>query len=98
MGGIIIISIDQFIDELSNEKNIVNVLNQYSFNWRFNSIAKNNLRKYLLKMKEIGPTVMLIGEAPGYKGCKWTCMRLKKFMLSAKLHNLHFQNWEWKYT
>jgi len=70
MGGVIIISIDQFIDqfidELSNEKNIANVLNQYSSNWRFNNIAKNNLRKYLLKMKEIGPTVMLIGEAPGY--------------------------------
>lgn len=36
------------------------------------SIVSSNLLQYLKKMQEINPSVLLVGEAPGYKGCKLT--------------------------
>lgn len=33
-------------------------------------ITSNNLLLYLKKMQVINPTILLVGEAPGYKGCK----------------------------
>lgn len=36
------------------------------------SLVSNNLELYLAKMQQLNPTVLLVGEAPGYKGCKLT--------------------------
>lgn len=35
-------------------------------------LVSNNLERYLAKMQKLNPTVLLVGEAPGYKGCKLT--------------------------
>ena len=35
-------------------------------------IKSRNLLLYLKKMQELDPKVLLVGEAPGYKGCKLT--------------------------
>ena len=66
------ITIDQFIEELINEKHIKNTFNQYASNSEHSLIAIHNLKLYLEKMQMLEPKVMFIGEAPGYKGCKLT--------------------------
>lgn len=35
-------------------------------------LVSNNLERYLAKMQKLKPTVLLVGEAPGYRGCKLT--------------------------
>jgi len=37
-----------------------------------NSVPYENLKKYLLKMLALKPQVLLVGEAPGYNGCRLT--------------------------
>jgi len=61
----------KILDELI-AKEFANVTNQYSDKWRYNEIARNNLKLYLKKMKEINPSFALIGIAPGYNGCRLT--------------------------
>ena len=61
-------SIDDFIVELTQIKNTSTFKNPY-----LDSSIANNLRIYLnaiTKMK--GKRILLVGEAPGYKGCKLT--------------------------
>lgn len=61
-------SIDHFITELTKQKNTSTVFNPY-----LDQDIAHNLRLYLdamIKMK--GKRVLLVGEAPGYKGCKIT--------------------------
>ena len=48
------------------------VENIYSRNVEGNENTFNNLRLYLNKMKYIKPKYLLIGEAPGYNGCRWS--------------------------
>lgn len=51
-----------------------------------------NVRSYLRRMYEIGPRVMLLGEAPGYRGC---AMSGVPFMSVKTLENLgHFWDFE----
>jgi hypothetical protein len=60
--------IEEFITELVRHKNTATVCNPY-----LNQNIADNLRLYLdamIKMK--GKRVLLVGEAPGYKGCKIT--------------------------
>lgn len=59
--------IQKFIDELSTYKESHTYENQF-----INEIQRNNLYLYLSEMMKIKPTVMLLGEAPGYLGCKLT--------------------------
>ena len=33
---------------------------------------RENLKLYLEKMKKLNPSFLLLGEAPGYKGCRLT--------------------------
>lgn len=35
-------------------------------------LRRENLQRYLCKMRELGPRVLLVGEAPGHKGCGLT--------------------------
>lgn len=61
-------TIDKFIDELKSYKNNSKVSNPY---WVEGVAA--NLKKYLEIMLTIkGKRVLLVGEAPGYRGCKIT--------------------------
>jgi len=61
-------SIDEFINELRRQENSPTVTNPY-----LNLAVVNNLRVYLNYMNKIeGKRILLVGEAPGYKGCKIT--------------------------
>jgi len=46
--------------------------NLYRGNSRFARLRRKNLGLYLDRMRELSPQIMLVGEAPGYKGCKLT--------------------------
>ncbi len=61
-------SIEEFIAELTKQKNTSTVTNPY-----LNQDIADNLRLYLNAMNKMeGKRVLLVGEAPGYKGCKIT--------------------------
>ncbi len=64
--------IEKFVKRLSEKIDLENVDNHYSVQFAHNDITKNNLIKYLNTMKDLKPKVMLVGESPGYNGCKLT--------------------------
>ena len=47
-------------------------------------ITTNNLLQYLKKMQGLNPKILLVGEAPGYKGCK-----LSGIPFTSEYHILH---------
>jgi hypothetical protein len=62
-------SINQFIKKLSVQMVSEETTNIYYGNSTASNIRRANLRRYLHKMKKLKPTLLLLGEAPGYKGC-----------------------------
>lgn len=62
--------IDNFISRLSRVRKTGNTTNLYSGDNRESRIRRNNLCVYLTKMKKINPDFLILGEAPGYKGCR----------------------------
>lgn len=69
--------IDGVIDWLSRSVASEHTFNQYEVSGHVgtegaNSVRRENLRRYLRQMAEIGPRAMLVGEAPGYRGCRLT--------------------------
>jgi uracil-DNA glycosylase len=66
--------IEKFISFLGNQN--VNDLgiseNLYNPHYTDGQIRHSNLSVYLNQMDEIQPKVLLIGEAPGHKGCRFT--------------------------
>ena len=69
--------IHSFVSKLASIEPLENVTNHYSYlsqsgNVAANTIRRDNLRNYLIRMAHISPKLMLVGEAPGYKGCRLT--------------------------
>ena len=64
--------VDIFIDELASTEVPPTVFNQYGYGNQENKIRRENLRIYLNQMKDIKPNIMLVGEAPGYRGSRLT--------------------------
>lgn len=65
--------IELFIEKISKiELNNNNATNIYYGDSQESSIKKNNLRIYLKQVKKISPEIILIGEAPGFHGCRIT--------------------------
>ena len=62
--------IDNFISRLSLVKKTSDTTNLYFGDSRESEIRRNNLKVYLIKMKSINPNFLILGEAPGYKGCR----------------------------
>lgn len=62
-------SIDLFIDKLSTQDVSNNTTNMYFGNTIASQICRKNLKLYLNKMIDVKPSHLLLGEAPGYKGC-----------------------------
>ena len=61
-------SIERFVSELTRQKITATVSNPY-----LNPDVADNLRLYLNKMMRMkGKRILLVGEAPGFKGCKIT--------------------------
>ncbi len=61
-----------FVDQLAAEETSSRAFNQYSYVCQENEARRNNLLVYLNKMYEIKPRLLLVGEAPGYRGCRLT--------------------------
>ncbi|WFA08282.1 uracil-DNA glycosylase [Tissierella sp. Yu-01] len=62
----------RFIEELAAIEVTPNVYNQYSYEYDESAIRRNNLYIYLTQMKKLKPSMLLVGEAPGYRGCRLT--------------------------
>lgn len=69
----------RFIDRLSGyqdatlrEQRACTVFNQYSYRYPENAIKRDNLRLYLHVLSQNNSGMMLVGEAPGYRGCRLT--------------------------
>ena len=63
-------TIDEFIQELSEFKGSDTVFNMYRGNSEHAKKCRENLKEYLEKRKNA--QILLVGEAPGYKGCART--------------------------
>lgn len=61
--------IDTFITKLSRQTVSMKTTNLYSGKSIASGIRRHNLRLYLNKMLLVSPEILLLGEAPGYKGC-----------------------------
>jgi len=61
-----------FIDQLAQTELPSNLFNQYSYIHEINGGRRHNLRLYLMRMAQLRPQVMLVAEAPGYRGCRLT--------------------------
>lgn len=59
-----------FIDELSKEESTPILTNVYSPIMPQSEVCRENLYNYLQRIKSNNSKVMLIGEAPGYHGCR----------------------------
>lgn len=59
-----------FIDELSKEESTSELTNVYSPKIHQGKICRENLYNYFQRIKNNNSKVMLIGEAPGYNGCR----------------------------
>lgn len=62
----------KFIQQLSTTSVSPNVYNQYSDNYPESTIRQANLLLYLEQMSVLKPKLMLVGEAPGYRGSRLT--------------------------
>jgi uracil-DNA glycosylase len=61
-----------FVEELAKTQVTPNVYNQYSYEFEESVIRRRNLLIYLEQMQKLKPQVILVGEAPGYRGCRLT--------------------------
>lgn len=59
-----------FIDELSKEESTPELTNVYSSEVPQSEICRDNLSNYLQRIRNNNNKVMLIGEAPGFHGCR----------------------------
>lgn len=62
--------IDNFILKLSLVPKTNGTTNLYFGDTIDSQIRRNNLKVYLTKMKNLNPRFLILGEAPGYKGCR----------------------------
>lgn len=61
--------IEKFISDLANTKASEDAKNPWDYTRSSNEIRRKNLEGYLTRMSLLEPKVILIGEAPGYRGC-----------------------------
>ena len=64
--------LDSFISRLGSTPAPIHAFNMYSFDLAANAVRRRNLGLYLRQMLEKQPEALLVGEAPGYRGCRWT--------------------------
>ena len=64
--------ITQLITDLASETFGADVFNEYAAGDADNALRRANLERYLLTMAEIQPKILMLMEAPGYRGCRLT--------------------------
>jgi len=65
-------TIKTFITTLAKTQTSSHVFNPYGYKHHENNIRRGNLTQYLQNLHDRKPSVMLVGEAPGYRGCRLT--------------------------
>jgi uracil-DNA glycosylase len=65
-------SIDAFVERLALSRAGPNSVNPFDFSLPANAVRRRNLTRYLEQLEERSPTVLLVGEAPGYRGMRIT--------------------------
>ncbi|MCB9418554.1 MAG: uracil-DNA glycosylase [Ardenticatenaceae bacterium] len=65
-------TIDDFVTMLANTAVPPHTFNQYAIDRPENAARRHNLSQYLRQMQPRQPTILLVGEAPGYRGCRLT--------------------------
>ena len=90
-------NIENFIKDLENAE--IDKLgfseNLYAGRNNESSIRKHNLRTYLQRMKSLNPKILLLGEAPGYKGCRLTGIPFTSEKILA--NHLFFKNLDYQF-
>ena len=87
--------IEKFINYLSSFSNLIDSTNLYKGDQIESSIRKENVIRYLTKMKKINSTTLLLGEAPGYKGCRLTGIQFTSEKILKE--NYFFSNENYKF-
>ena len=64
--------IHAFVERLARTKAPPHSINQYGYAAKANEIRRKNLTEYLTAILKTKPSVMLVGEAPGYRGTRRT--------------------------
>jgi hypothetical protein len=70
--------IKKFVAALASVQSSGNFCNQYSEQVNVSSIRRDNLYLYFQQMVKRHPQLLLVGEAPGYRGCRLTGVPLKE--------------------
>lgn len=65
-------SLTAFVDRLARAETRADAFNQYAYGNVYNDIRRANLQRYLDQMTVLAPTLMLVMEAPGYRGMRLT--------------------------
>jgi uracil-DNA glycosylase len=64
--------VDEFVERMASTAAGPNSVNFYDFTDEQNAIRRRNLARYLRQLAERRPNVLLVGEAPGYRGMRIT--------------------------
>ncbi len=85
------VMIDDFIQQLAQTQLPANLFNQYGDGSLANDGRRHNLHLYLTQMIYLRPRVLLLGEAPGYRGCRLTGVPFASpFILQDGVHHALF--------
>ena len=79
-------SIDYLIHQLAETTASPNCENPYAFERPFASQRRHNLTTYLHLLAQQQPKLLLVGEAPGYRGCRLTGIPFVSPHILANLH------------
>lgn len=80
-----------FVEELAITEVTPNVYNQYSYESEENAVRRSNLLIYLKHMYKLKPKVILVGEAPGYRGCRLTGVPFtSEYLLMNNIKGMNF--------
>lgn len=66
------LELEGFIDELARVETPPDLYNHYAYGLEENAIRRQNLLLYLKRMDQLRPRLLLVGEAPGYRGSRLT--------------------------
>lgn len=65
-------SIDSFVERVATSGAGLNSVNPFDYSQRANAVRRRNLARYLEQVGERSPSVLLVGEAPRYRGMRIT--------------------------
>ncbi|MFD2618607.1 uracil-DNA glycosylase [Terrilactibacillus laevilacticus] len=80
--------ITAFVEKLARIKTNELTFNQYAYDHTLGETTRNNLNLYLRVMKDLDCHTLLVGEAPGYRGCRWSGVPFTSEYILNQQHQL----------